>query len=413
MAVSIPYVGSIDGGLSPGKMVRIQGSSPATANRFAINIQTGPGMHPRDDIVLHVSAIFSENVLSRASLQAGVWGTEERTGTLPFGRGQPFEMLILCDTSTYKIAINSQHFTDFVHRVPFHLATHLVIEGDIDVSNLIWEGGSGTPQGFVPPTPTSGGMYPPLGGVGGVPPYPSNPASIPPYSGAQYVPPPPPGAYGAQPGYGPPPPAYGAPQPYAPSAGYGAPGYAPGYAPPQQGYGQQPPYGQPGYGQPGYGQPGYGQPGYPPPPPGYSNSTSNDPMGFLSKAGTALMGALGTAGVLGAIKGSSSGDPSHHKTGGGGVLDKVGTALGLGAGAAVLGSVLKGKSHHGGYPGYPGGGHGGGGMLGKKKSHKKAKKAAKYGLPVAGLGLGAYALHKGVKGFHGSSSSSSSSSEEE
>jgi hypothetical protein len=44
----------------------------------------------------------------------------------------------------------------------------------------------------------------------------------------------------------------------------------------------------------------------------------------------------------------------------------------------------------------------------QKKSHKKA---LKYGLPVAGLGLGAYALHKGF--HHRSSSSSSSSSEEE
>jgi hypothetical protein len=46
----------------------------------------------------------------------------------------------------------------------------------------------------------------------------------------------------------------------------------------------------------------------------------------------------------------------------------------------------------------------------QKKSHKKA---LKYGLPVAGLGLGAYALHKGFHHRSSSSSSSSSSSEEE
>jgi galectin-9 len=66
-------------------------------------MQTGPGLQPRDDIVLHVSAIFAENVLSRASLQSGVWGPEERTGVLPFARGQPFEMLILCDHSMFKV----------------------------------------------------------------------------------------------------------------------------------------------------------------------------------------------------------------------------------------------------------------------------------------------------------------------
>lgn len=52
-----------------------------------------------------------------------------------------------------------------------------------------------------------------------------------------------------------------------------------------------------------------------------------------------------------------------------------------------------------------------------KHQRKQQKKAMKYGLGAAGLGVGAYALHKGMKhghhGFHGHSSSSSSSSSEE
>lgn len=46
-----------------------------------------------------------------------------------------------------------------------------------------------------------------------------------------------------------------------------------------------------------------------------------------------------------------------------------------------------------------------------KKNKKAHKKALKYGLPLAGVGLGAYAIHK--MGHSSSSSSSSSSSEEE
>lgn len=46
-----------------------------------------------------------------------------------------------------------------------------------------------------------------------------------------------------------------------------------------------------------------------------------------------------------------------------------------------------------------------------QKKPKKSK-ALKYGLPIAGVGLGAYAASKVVKGFGGSSSSSSSSEEE-
>jgi hypothetical protein len=48
-------------------------------------------------------------------------------------------------------------------------------------------------------------------------------------------------------------------------------------------------------------------------------------------------------------------------------------------------------------------------MLQKKP---KKSKALKYGVPLAGLGVGAYAASKMVKGFGGSSSSSSSSEEE-
>ncbi|XP_059471352.1 elastin-like isoform X2 [Neocloeon triangulifer] len=393
---AVPHVCPIDGGgFTPGKLIKLHGSSPPTATRFALNIQAGPNLNPRDDIVLHISAIFTENVVSRASYQSGMWGPEERTPTLPFARAQPFEIIVMCDNDCFKIAINGQHFTEFIHRMPFQKATHIVVEGDITISRISWEGGfGGAPGGAQPPAfaPSAAGS-----------PYPVAPVPIPPYSGGGYVPPPPPPAgyngippqpaygapYGGQPGYGPPPPApgYGGQQPPYGQPGYGQPGYGqPGYA--QQGYGQ------PGYGQPGYGQPGYGQPGYgPPPPPGYNASGQKD-SGLMGKVG-GILGAGAGAAVLGSVLGKKAKyipGMSHGGVGGGGgggMLGKVGTALGLGAGATALGGAA---------------------IAGKK--HKKSK-ALKYGLPIAGLGLGAYGASKMVKGFHGGSSSSSSSSEEE
>jgi hypothetical protein len=46
-------------------------------------------------------------------------------------------------------------------------------------------------------------------------------------------------------------------------------------------------------------------------------------------------------------------------------------------------------------------------MLKPKKMKKN--KMLKYGLPLAGVGMGGYALKKGMHGFHRGSSSSSSS----
>ncbi|XP_033212444.1 galectin-8-like [Belonocnema kinseyi] len=49
----IPYVGEVEGGLFPGKMVKIQGKVPSDSVRFAINYQLGPNLNPRDDIAIH------------------------------------------------------------------------------------------------------------------------------------------------------------------------------------------------------------------------------------------------------------------------------------------------------------------------------------------------------------------------
>lgn len=277
----IPYFGIIDGGFHPGKLVRIQGTVLPAANRFAINLQCGQ----RDDIALHVAPRFNENYITRNSLQNMAWGVEENHGHMPLARGHGFEIIILCDPTHYKIAVNGQHYTEFGHRIPYQRVTYLAIDGDVTVSLIQYEGGSCVPAAGV------GFAHPPT--VPGSLPYPTNPV-YPPLPGT--VP-------------------YGAPPPQVPG------GYT--YL---HGYGQ----------------------GYPP-----------------------------------------GNYPKSHGHGG---MGTMGTALGAGvAGAALTGHLNPKKAYKA-----------------NKKSHSKA---LKYGLPVAGLGLGAYALHKGF--HHGSSSSSSSSSEEE
>ena len=73
--------------------------------RFAINLQCGPHTSPRDDIALHLAPRFSENYITRNSLQNMVWGVEENHGYMPLARGQGFEIIILCDPSHYKVRI--------------------------------------------------------------------------------------------------------------------------------------------------------------------------------------------------------------------------------------------------------------------------------------------------------------------
>jgi len=114
--------------------------------------------------------------MSRASYQSGVWGPEERTPSLPFSRSQPFDIIIMCDANCFKvkiffgvnfpqlkfyiylqIAINGQHFAEFIHRIPYQRATHVVVEGDLMLNHVAWEGGSGGGGvgGFAPPPPST------------------------------------------------------------------------------------------------------------------------------------------------------------------------------------------------------------------------------------------------------------------
>ena len=135
----MPYVGKVEGGLIPGKMVKIQGKTSEGANRFAINYQLGPGLNPRDDIALHVAPRFSLGSITRNSIQSMQWGPEENDGPMLIEAGQPFEIIILCEYNCCKIAVNGRHFTEFQHRLPYDKVTHLTIDGDVEINSIFYE----------------------------------------------------------------------------------------------------------------------------------------------------------------------------------------------------------------------------------------------------------------------------------
>ncbi|KZC10048.1 Galectin-9, partial [Dufourea novaeangliae] len=211
----IPFVGLVEGGLIPGKMVKIQGKVPSDGIRFAVNYQLGPTLNPRDDIAIHISPRFPEGFITRNHIESMTWGTEENGGPMWIQPGQEFEMFVLCDYAAYKIAINGRHFTEFVHRLPYQKVSHLVIDGDVEINSIAYETVSVEPSRSpratpMPDVPTANFGPPPPGGL-----YPT--------IGSQTSP----GGYGPLPpvGYGPQPGAYEAPG-YNPSKAYG---YQPGY----------------------------------------------------------------------------------------------------------------------------------------------------------------------------------------
>ncbi|XP_063977845.1 pro-resilin-like [Diachasmimorpha longicaudata] len=310
----IPYVGAVEGGLTPGKMVKIQGKIPPEAVRFAINYQLGPNLNPRDDIAIHLSPRFTDGFITRNHIQSMSWGPEENGGPLVIQPGQEFEVILLCEPLQYKIAINGRHFTEFGHRLPYQKVTHLVIDGDVEVTSISYES-IGAPRSprmagapdvpaadFGPPGP--GGLYPTLN-----PQPPSTPS----------------GGYGPGPG------------------GYGPPGGPGGYNSPNKSYGYQP---------------------------GYEKAEEEDAFGgCLDKVGLALGGLVAAGGVAAAMhaynkRKEHDKETEHEKVesskteseGGGLNLGALGTALA----SSLVSNALSGDTRQ--QPGYPS--QGGGDVLG-------------------------------------------------
>jgi len=116
----------IPGGMQPGRQVVIKGTPNGNAERFTIDLNDANG-----NTALHLSTRFSEGAVVRNSKNNNQWGQEERGGSFPFSKNQPFQLQILCDPQSFKIAVNGQHFADFQHRMDAANVQTVTVIGDL------------------------------------------------------------------------------------------------------------------------------------------------------------------------------------------------------------------------------------------------------------------------------------------
>uniref|UniRef100_A0A3Q3MM36 Galectin n=1 Tax=Mastacembelus armatus TaxID=205130 RepID=A0A3Q3MM36_9TELE len=170
---TIPYLGPIHGGLREGMSIYLQGSIPESITRFFINLLCGES--ESSDIALHFNPRFDgwDKVVFN-SCQDGTWQSEEKIRSMPFQKGQVFEMVIIVTSQGYQISVNGNEFHTFQHRIPFERVRAMQIAGDVSIQtiNVIgvslpehsgFQGMGGQPI-YNPPVPYSnmipGGMYP-------------------------------------------------------------------------------------------------------------------------------------------------------------------------------------------------------------------------------------------------------------
>uniref|UniRef100_A0A3Q1F598 Galectin n=1 Tax=Acanthochromis polyacanthus TaxID=80966 RepID=A0A3Q1F598_9TELE len=164
----IPYLGPIYGGLREGVSIYIQGSIPEDITRFYINLLCGES--EASDIAMHFNPRFDgwDKVVFN-SCQGGCWESEEKIRSMPFCKGELFEMVIIVTIEGYQIIVNGNDFYTFAHRLPMERVCAMQIAGDVSVQTINVIGG-GFPGANLPvrqschPIPYSnmipGGMFP-------------------------------------------------------------------------------------------------------------------------------------------------------------------------------------------------------------------------------------------------------------
>jgi len=123
-----------------GMVITVQGSIPGHCNRFSINLCCGPVLNACDN-ALHVNPRFDNNCVVRNTYQNGSWQQEERTGYgLPVHRGAAFESIIIVQEYKILVLFGGRYFCEFRHRLPKERVTHVIIDGDVQVNDVIISG---------------------------------------------------------------------------------------------------------------------------------------------------------------------------------------------------------------------------------------------------------------------------------
>ncbi|CAM4690485.1 unnamed protein product [Leuciscus chuanchicus] len=137
MQETIPYAGTILGGLHPGEMVLIQGSVPSDSDRFQVDLTCGSSVKPRADVAFHFNPRFKRSpYIVCNTLEKESWGKEEIHYLMPFRHGTAFEIIILVQKDLFKVAVNGSHLLEYRHRLELKKVDTLALSGKVQIQAI-------------------------------------------------------------------------------------------------------------------------------------------------------------------------------------------------------------------------------------------------------------------------------------
>ncbi|XP_029943235.1 galectin-8-like [Salarias fasciatus] len=130
---SVPFSGTVLGGVQVGEMLLVQGSVPSDADRFQVDLTCGGSVRPRADVAFHFNPRLNKSLIVCNSLQRERWGPEEILHRMPFRAGAAFEVLILVLQDRFKVAVNGAHTLEFRQRLELKRVDTVCISGRVEV----------------------------------------------------------------------------------------------------------------------------------------------------------------------------------------------------------------------------------------------------------------------------------------
>uniref|UniRef100_A0A3B4BE25 Galectin n=1 Tax=Periophthalmus magnuspinnatus TaxID=409849 RepID=A0A3B4BE25_9GOBI len=131
---SVPFQAEIVKGLSPGRSITIKGRTSPNAQSLGVNLAVGGS----SAIALHLNPRLKQRNFVRNSFLFDCWGPEEtEIQDFPFEPDQYFEMIILCEASQFRVAVNGTHQFEYKHRVQdLSRVTVLTLTGDLSLEEV-------------------------------------------------------------------------------------------------------------------------------------------------------------------------------------------------------------------------------------------------------------------------------------